>query len=97
MENGVAKRAKVATSRAEGQASTSSAGGSGSVSMTIREQPAPPKSQQYPPEELLLREHQSRMESRLRNLDFSDPLALDQYHGDNAMFENIARKYYGRK
>lgn len=97
MENGAAKRAKVATSRAEGQASTSSAGASGSVAMTLREQPASHKSQQYAPEELLLREHQCRMESRLRNLDFSDPLALDQYHGDNAMFEHIARNFYGRK
>ena len=97
MENGVAKRAKVATSRAEGQASTIPAGGSGSVAMTTREQPAPPKSQQYSPKELLLPEHQSRMESRLRNLDFSDILALDQYHGATAMFENTAPKYYGRK
>ena len=65
--------------------------------MAVREQPAPPKFQQYPSEELLFREHQARMESRLKNLDFSDPQALEQYHGDNAMFENLARKLYSRK
>ena len=97
MENGAAKRAKVATSRAEGQASISPAGASGSVAMPLRQLPASQKSQQYPPEELLLREHQCRMESRLKNLDFSDLLALDQYHGDNAMCSNIARKFYSRK
>lgn len=96
-ENVVAKRAKLATSRADGQASTCSASGSGSVAMAIREQTGPHRSQQYPPEELLLRDHQVRLESRLRNRDFSDPQALKQYHGDNAMFENLARKVYGRK
>ena len=97
MENAVVKRAKVAPSRADGQASVNLASGSGSVTMETREQPCPPKGQQYPSEESLLREHQARMESRLKNLDFSNPLAWDQYHGDNAMFENLARKFYGRK
>lgn len=94
-ENRIAKRAKVATSRADEQPSTTLA--SGSVAMAIREQPVPPKFQQYPSEELLLREHQARMESRLKNLDLSDPQALEQYHGDNAMFENLARKLHSRK
>ena len=65
--------------------------------MATHELPASQQRQQYPPEEFLLREHQARMESRLRNLDFSDPLALEQYHGDNAMFENLARDFYGRQ
>lgn len=96
-DNRVAKRAKVATSRAEGQSSTNLASGSGSVAMAIREQPAPQQSQRYPTEESRLREHHARMESQLKNLDVRDPLALEQYHGENAMFENFARKLYGRK
>lgn len=95
-DNRVAKRAKVATSRAEGQ-SSSLASGSGSVVMAIREQPAPQRSQRYPTEESRLREHHARIESHFRNLDVSDPLAMEQYHGDNAMFENFARKLCGRK
>lgn len=95
--NSAAKRVKVANSRADGQPSTVSAAVSGCVAMAAREQPAPQQSQQYPSEELLLREHQVRMESRFRHLEFSDPLALEQYHGDNAMFENLARNFYGRK
>ena len=95
MENAVAKRAKVATSRADGHASTSSA--NGSIAMVIREQPAGQQSRQCPPEELPLRDQQAQMESRLQNLDYSDPLALEQYHGDNSMFENFTRKFYGRK
>ena len=65
--------------------------------MATREQPAPQQNKQYPPEELLPREHQARMESRFRNLEFSDPVALEQYRGDNAMFENLARTFYSRK
>ena len=95
MENGVAKRAKVATSRADGQASTTSA--SGSIAAVIREHQVPQQSQQYSPEELPLPEHQVRMEPRLKNLDYSDPLALEQYQGGSAMFEVLARRFYGRK
>lgn len=94
-DNRVAKRVKVATSRADGQASKSSTSGSGA--MAIREQPAPQHSQQYPSEAWPLREHYAPMEYRLRNLDCSDPLALEQYPGGNAVFENLARKFYGRK
>lgn len=98
MENVVAKRAKVTPSKNDGQASVNLASGSGSITMAIRgEQPAAPTSQQYSTDESLLREHQARMESRLKNLDFSSPMASDQYHGDNAMFGNLARKLYGRK
>ena len=96
MENVVVKRAKVASSR-DGQASLNLASGSGSVTMETREQLGHPKSQQCSSEESLLREHQARMESQLKNLDFSNPLAWDQYHGDNVMFENLARRLYGRK
>ena len=65
--------------------------------MAIREQPVTQQIQHYPPEEVLLREQQARIESRLRNLEYSDLLALEQYHGDNAIFEDLARKFYGRK
>ena len=96
-ETGVAKRVKVATSKADGQASTNFLSGSGPVAMPIREPPASQQIPQYPPEELLMREHHAHMESRLRNLNFNDQLALEQYHGDNSMFETLARKIYGRK
>ena len=96
-QTSAAKRVKVATSKADGQVSTSSATVSGCVVMATHEQPASQQRQQYPPEEFLLREHQARMECRLRNLDFGDPLALEQYHGDNAMFETLARDFYGRQ
>lgn len=94
-ENGVAKRAKVTTSRADGKASTHLVSASGSVAMVIREQPGAQRSQQYPSEETVYREHQARMESKLRNFGISDPLALDQYHGDNAIFGNYATNFYG--
>ena len=98
MENVVAKRAKVTSSKIDGQASVTLSSGSGSITMAIRgEQPAAPRSQQYLAEESLLREHQARMESRLKNLNFSNPMASDQYHGDNAMFEDLARNMYVRK
>lgn len=97
MESGVAKRAKVATSRVEGQTSSSSASGSGSVAMTTREQPPSQQSQQCPPEESLLRAHQARVKPRVRNVDFSEQPASEQYHEDNAMLGNFARKFYGRK
>ena len=96
-ENSVAKRVKVTTSRSDGHTSINSAGVSGCAAMAIRERPGPQQSQQYPPEELLLREYQARVESRHRNLDFADPLVLEQYPGDNAMFESFARQFYGRK
>ena len=95
-ENSVAKRVKVATSKADGQASTNPSSVVGCAAIASREQLTPQQSQQYPPEELL-REHQARMEYRLRSLDFSEPLALEQYPGDNAMFETLSRKYYSRK
>ena len=99
-ENAVAKRTKVATSRAEGNPLTSSANASGSVAMTMREQPALQQVHQYLPEELVLREHPAQMDTRFRDLDFSDPLnplAAELFHGDNAMFENLARNFCGRK
>lgn len=98
MENVVAKRAKVAPSKTDGQSSINLASGSGSITMAIRgEQPVAPKSQQYPVEESLLLEHQARMESGFKNLDFSNTMASEQYHGDNATFEDLARRLYGRK
>ena len=65
--------------------------------MAIRELPGPQQSQQYPPDDLLQREHEVRMEPQLRNFEFSDPLALEQYEGGSAMVEPIVRKYYSRK
>ena len=60
------------------------------------EQRTPQQGQQYF-QELLLREHHARMESQLRNFDFSDPQASEQYPGESAIFETAARNYYGRK
>ena len=94
-ENSVAKRVKVATSRADGQALTNSAGVSGCAAMATRERSALQQNQQYPPDGLLLREYQ--MESRLRNLDFNDSLVLEHYPRENPVFENLPRKFYGRK
>ena len=96
-ESAVAKRVKVAMSRADVPASTTSVCASGSAAMAIREQPALQHGQQYSQEEFLLREHQVRLESRFSNFDFSDSLPLEQYPRDGVLFEYAGRGYYGRK
>ena len=96
-ENSVAKRVKLTTSRPDGQALTTSAGVSGCAAMATREQSALQQHQQYSPDGLLLREYQSRMESRFRNLDFNDSLVLEQYPRESPVFENLPGKFYGRK
>ena len=62
--------------------------------MVIAEQPSPQRGQQYPSDEMVFRD-QARMESQLQNFAFSDTLALDQYHGDNAIFGNYATNFHG--
>ena len=96
-ENSVAKRVKVVTSRADVQVLTNSAGVPGCAAMATREQSALQQNQQYSPDGLLLREYQSRIESRFRNLDFNDSLVLEQYPREHPAFENLPRKFYGRK